>query len=196
MRHTSDSENKFSMIKDRVIQLLEYKGIPKEEFYKKIGMSSASFRGAARQTPLNSNAIENILSELPDVSSEWLLMGKGAMLKIEESHSISHIAGNNGLNTLQLGNNNRQFIHANASEPNKAMMNEPKKQDLVDPPNVREDPTKMRSEREQALETVIAELKSQLKSQESTIEWLQKQCEEERAHNRSLVNELLGKSKA
>ena len=76
------------------------------------------------------------------------------------------------------------------------MMNEPKKQDLVDPPNVREDPTKMRSEREQALETVIAELKSQLKSQESTIEWLQKQCEEERAHNRSLVNELLGKSKA
>ena len=54
----------------------------------------------------------------------------------------------------------------------------------------------MRSEREQALETVIAELKSQLKSQESTIEWLQKQCEEERAHNRSLVSELLGKSKA
>lgn len=185
------------MIKDRVIQLLEYKGIPKEEFYKKIGMSSASFRGAARQTPLNSNAIENILSELPDVSSEWLLMGKGTMLKIEESHSISHIAGNNGLNTLQLGNNNRQFIHANASEPSKAMMNEPKKQSPVDPlTNFREDPTKMRSEREQALETVIAELKSQLKSQESTIEWLQKQCEEERAHNRSLVSELLSKSKA
>jgi len=71
------------MIKERIIQLIEKKGIPKEEFYIKIGMTSASFRGNAKQTPLNSTAIENILSEVPDVNPEWLLTGKGNMLKTD-----------------------------------------------------------------------------------------------------------------
>jgi hypothetical protein len=69
------------MIKERIIRLIEYKEIPKEEFYVKIGMTSASFRGSAKSTPLNSNAIGNILSAIPDVNSEWLLTGKGDMLK-------------------------------------------------------------------------------------------------------------------
>ena len=47
-------------------------------------MTSANFRGEAKKTPLNSNAIANILSELPDVNSEWLLTGRGEMLKTEE----------------------------------------------------------------------------------------------------------------
>lgn len=69
------------MIKERVIQVIESKGIAKEEFYKKIGMTSASFRGNAKKTPLNSNAIENILSVINDLNPKWLLTGKGSMLK-------------------------------------------------------------------------------------------------------------------
>lgn len=75
------------MIKDRIIQLLEYKSIGKENFYSQIGMTSASFRGKAKETPLNSNAIENILSVIPDVSPEWLLTGKGEMLKTDQPES-------------------------------------------------------------------------------------------------------------
>ena len=44
-------------------------------------MTSANFRGNAKKTPLNSTAIENILSEIPDLNTEWLLTGKGEMLK-------------------------------------------------------------------------------------------------------------------
>lgn len=77
------------MIKERVIQIVELKGIAKEDFYVKIGMTSASFRGNAKKTPLNSNAIENILSEIPDLNAEWLLTGKGSMLKIESNSSIT-----------------------------------------------------------------------------------------------------------
>lgn len=71
--------NKFSTIKERVSEMLELKGIPKESFYIKIGMTSASFRGAAKNRPLNSDAIENILSEIPDLSARWLITGQGHM---------------------------------------------------------------------------------------------------------------------
>lgn len=74
------------MIKDRIIQLIEFKGIAKESFYKKIGMTSASFRGKAKDTPINSNAIENILSIIPDTDLYWLISGKGN--KVRTSHPI------------------------------------------------------------------------------------------------------------
>ena len=43
-------------------------------------MTSASFRGTAKNTPLNSDAVENILSELPQINIHWLLTGEGPML--------------------------------------------------------------------------------------------------------------------
>lgn len=76
------------MIKKRIIQLLEYKGIAKEEFYKKIGVTSANFRGKASETPVNSKTIENILSEISDLNLNWLLTGIGSMLN--DNSSISH----------------------------------------------------------------------------------------------------------
>lgn len=75
-----------SKIKGRIIEFIEKEGIPKESFYKKIGMTSASFRGSAKNTPLNSDAIENILSELPQINIHWLLTGEGLML-IENTNS-------------------------------------------------------------------------------------------------------------
>lgn len=69
------------MIKERVLQLVEYKGFSKEGFFAKIGMSSANFRGDARKTPLNSSAIENILAEIPEINLEWLITGQGEMLR-------------------------------------------------------------------------------------------------------------------
>lgn len=84
------------MIKERIIKLIEFKGIPKEEFYVRIGMTSASFRGDAKNRPLNSNAIENIFSEIPDVNLEWLITGKGEMIKsILETNETIHSKDSN-----------------------------------------------------------------------------------------------------
>ena len=71
------------MIKEIIIKLIEFKGLPKEKFYKDIGMTSANFRGKAKNTPLNSNAIENILSVIPDANLNWLITGDGNMIKKE-----------------------------------------------------------------------------------------------------------------
>ena len=84
------------MIKDRVIQVVELKGIAKEKFYTQIGMTSASFRGKAKETPLNSTAIENILSIIPDVNAEWLLTGQGNILKESNAKNIA-ISSKNGI---------------------------------------------------------------------------------------------------
>lgn len=68
-------ENKFTNIKDRVVEIAERQPISKEEFFKSIGMTSANFRGKAKETPLNSNAIVNIITKYPDVDLYWLLSG-------------------------------------------------------------------------------------------------------------------------
>ena len=72
-------------IKERVMQLLEVKGVAKENFFAEIGITSANFRGAAKLTPLNSTAIANIFTIIPDVNLEWLITGKGDMFKAKQN---------------------------------------------------------------------------------------------------------------
>ena len=83
-------ENKFSTIKRRVVYIIEGKQLNKEKFFSEIGMTSANFRGKALNTPLNSNAIVNILSIFPEINSTWLLTGKGDMLKNDASNTRQH----------------------------------------------------------------------------------------------------------
>ena len=68
-------ENIFTNIKDRVVQVAEAQEISKEAFFKSIGMTSASFRGKAKGSPLNSNAIVNIITKYPKTDLYWLLHG-------------------------------------------------------------------------------------------------------------------------
>jgi len=69
----------FTNIKERVLQIAEAKGVKKSIFFNQIGMSYGSFKGSAKERPLNSNAVENILSNFPDINPGWLIQGKGAM---------------------------------------------------------------------------------------------------------------------
>ncbi|GIZ15766.1 XRE family transcriptional regulator [Capnocytophaga catalasegens] len=99
------------MIKERVIQVIEIKGIAKEKFFEKIGVTSANFRGNAKKTPLNSTTIENILSEIPELNPEWLLTGKGSMLKTESKGSVNqNLVGDN---SVQVGGSNNGKIKNN-----------------------------------------------------------------------------------
>ncbi len=90
-------ENNFSTIKGRVVELVKYKGITLESFFEMIGMTSANFRGSSKKRPLNSTAIENIFSLIPDVNLEWLITGKGEMLKKTETALVhqQNTFGNN-----------------------------------------------------------------------------------------------------
>ena len=61
----------------------------------KIGMSYGSFTGQAKNTPLNSNAIANILCIVPDVNLHWLLTGIGDAVIVEQELDSSSIRGEN-----------------------------------------------------------------------------------------------------
>lgn len=74
-------DNKKPNIKERVLQVAKYYNISYESFSTKIGMSYSSFKGPQKNTPINSNALDILLSLFPNVSAEWLLTGKGEMLK-------------------------------------------------------------------------------------------------------------------
>jgi len=84
--------NIFSNIKERVLYLAENQEGNKQVFFKKIGMTYGNFTGKAKETPLNSNAIGNILLNYPEINLEWLIAGKEPMLK--EKNTIIKLINN------------------------------------------------------------------------------------------------------
>lgn len=74
-------DKKISYIKERVLQIAKNKGVSYEEFCKSIGMTYGNFKGKQKMTSLNSETLERILSMYDDINPEWLLTGKGEMLR-------------------------------------------------------------------------------------------------------------------
>ena len=82
-------ENKFTNIKDRVVQIAEKQDISKERFFESIGMTSANFRGKAKNTPLNSNAIVNIITKYPETNLYWLLNGSDEEMQYQSINRVN-----------------------------------------------------------------------------------------------------------
>lgn len=72
-------EDKITNIKERILLIAENKGIAKEKFFQEIGMTYGNFKGKSKLTPINSNAIVDIIAIHSDINLEWLLTGKGEM---------------------------------------------------------------------------------------------------------------------
>jgi hypothetical protein len=120
------SANKFSNIKDRIIYFIENQGIKKIDFFDKIEMTSANFRGNAKNTPLNSTTIENIFTHYPSLNLEWLLTGNGSMLKEQQNQVSKNLipffldVGSVGGSSLEVndGNSSVEYIDAGDWFPN------------------------------------------------------------------------------
>jgi len=81
-------KNKLPNIKERILLLAESVEVSKQEFFRKIDITYGNFTGDKKNRPLNSDSIENILLIYPDTNPEWLLTGKGPMLKSEDKASL------------------------------------------------------------------------------------------------------------
>lgn len=74
----------FSNTKERVLQYADYKGIAKEKFFEKIGVTYGNFKGKAKLKALSSDTVATIVAIFPDINLEWLITGKGEMIKKEQ----------------------------------------------------------------------------------------------------------------
>lgn len=70
-----------STIKKNIFYFIDYKGITKEEFYSKTGISSSNFKGTNRKSEIGGDKLIKILTIYPEINAEWLITGQGEMLK-------------------------------------------------------------------------------------------------------------------
>lgn len=71
---------KFLIIKKRILQYLEFKGISKYKFYQETGITNGIL---SQSNGISEDSVLKFLSYYRDISAEWLLTGEGEMLKKE-----------------------------------------------------------------------------------------------------------------
>ena len=69
-----------SNIKDRVLLFIENQKLNKSIFFADLGLSYSNFKGIQKNSALNSDAIVSILTKYPNLSTDWLIKGKGEMI--------------------------------------------------------------------------------------------------------------------
>ncbi len=73
--------NRFE-INDRIIQLIEYLSISRNKFAAEIGVSSGRMSNiATRRNKPDSEMLQLVLDRFTNVCAEWLILGRGPMLK-------------------------------------------------------------------------------------------------------------------
>jgi len=76
---------KISIQKERIIQFLEYKGITKNKFYVETGISNGTLD---KVSGLSLETVEKFYNIYPEINPDWLITGKGEMIKSEKNLSL------------------------------------------------------------------------------------------------------------
>ena len=71
----------FDEVKQRLLEFVENKKLKKMVFYDTIGMKQSNFSGEGAASSLKTENIIKVLIAFPDINPDWLLLGKGEMLR-------------------------------------------------------------------------------------------------------------------
>jgi len=77
-------------IKDRIIEYLKISGLTKQNFCKETGISYANMVGKSLKSELGGEQISSIFMKFPNINPDWLLLGKGKMLRETSPDSPSN----------------------------------------------------------------------------------------------------------
>ncbi|MCW0518422.1 helix-turn-helix domain-containing protein, partial [Riemerella anatipestifer] len=70
---------------ERVVQFIEYKGISKYKFCKDLGFSNKFLDNSSN---MGTDKACKILHYFPEINPEWLLTGKGEMIKSKQGGEV------------------------------------------------------------------------------------------------------------
>lgn len=69
---------------ERILQIIDYKGISKNQFYKETGLSNGFLD---KVKDIGVSKLEQILKTYPEINPEFIIFGKKPMIKKEETSS-------------------------------------------------------------------------------------------------------------
>lgn len=72
---------KNAKIKQRLLYFIEIQSITKVDFCEKTGISYSNIKGKAQQSELGGEQIAKILEVFSELSPDWLLLGRGEILR-------------------------------------------------------------------------------------------------------------------
>ncbi|MCC8118074.1 MAG: hypothetical protein LIP09_04910 [Bacteroidales bacterium] len=70
----------------KINQFIQFKGITRNAFEKSIGCSS-NYLGNTKN--LSAKVVESILRTYPELSSDWIMLGKGEMIRVPTNDKIA-----------------------------------------------------------------------------------------------------------
>lgn len=68
-------------IKDRILEIAEYKQISKEKFILGLNQKYANYKGISKKSSPSADVIAEISAKYPEIDIVWLLTGEGRMLR-------------------------------------------------------------------------------------------------------------------
>ena len=94
-----------SSIKDRFVQVANYKRISIRELERFFSLNRGNISNISdKNGTIGSDKLSKICENMPELSLEWLLTGKGEMLKDTGNFITQNVKGNGNISTA--GNNN------------------------------------------------------------------------------------------
>lgn len=86
--------------KKRLLNFMKYKGLSQKRFEMLVGLSNGYINNSSDPT---SSKLEKVLSAFPDLSPEWLVTGKGEMLRSEGFSALrQQNVGDHGKNVVEV----------------------------------------------------------------------------------------------
>ncbi|MFN4025965.1 MAG: helix-turn-helix transcriptional regulator [Flavobacterium sp.] len=85
------------MITDRILKIIELNKENKSQFYKKTGLSNGFLD---KVKDIGVSKLEHILNSYPSINPEWLLTGKGEMLKQNALINVKSLSETRGIPML------------------------------------------------------------------------------------------------
>jgi hypothetical protein len=107
----------FAPIKQRILDFVNYKGITKDKFYSRTGISASNFKGIGIRSEIGGDKIVKILTIYPEINPEWLILGKGSMIKTYDKDNHNQVAEP----PPQYGNGINKYLETKLSDKEKEL---------------------------------------------------------------------------